>query len=98
MQSKVCKYCIIVCNCVSEWWETYGVLPVGHEWVLECIGRYQIIPIWSFLTCAVSEDQVRMLGFPEDALTNDDDDDDETVVESQVGVDRSANKFQINFD
>jgi len=85
MESKVCKYCIVVCNRVSEWWESYGVLPVGHEWVLECIGRYRIIPIWSFLTCAVSEDQVRTVGFPEDALANDDDDDDdETVVESQV--------------
>jgi len=83
MQSKVCKYCIIVCNHVSELWESYGVLPVGPEWVLECIGRYQIIPIWSFLTCAVSEDQVRTLGFPEDALANDDDD-DETIVQSQV--------------
>jgi hypothetical protein len=84
IQSKACKYCSIVCNFVSELWESYGVLPVGHEWVLECIGRFQIIPIWPFLTCAVSEDQVRTLGFPEDALANDYDDDDETVVESQV--------------
>jgi hypothetical protein len=82
MQSKVCKYCIIVCNHVSEWWEHYGVLSVGHEWVLECIGRYRIIPIWSFLTCAVNEDHIRTLGYPEDALASDDD--DETVVESQV--------------
>jgi hypothetical protein len=52
---------------------------------LECIGRYRIIPVWAFLTFAISEDHVRALGYPEDALvSDDDDDDDDTVVESQV--------------
>jgi hypothetical protein len=52
--------------------------------VFECIGRYRIIPIWSFLNYAVNKDHVRMLGYPEDALASSDDDDDVTVVESQV--------------
>jgi len=53
--------------------------------VFECAGRYRIIPIWSFLMCAIDEDRVRALEYPEDALiSDDDDDDDETVVESQV--------------
>jgi hypothetical protein len=35
--------------------------------------------------CAIDEDRVRALEYPEDALiSDDDDDDDETVVESQV--------------
>ncbi|XP_023702195.1 uncharacterized protein LOC111861670 isoform X3 [Cryptotermes secundus] len=88
---KAGHYCMIIVHMEAkreeckEWWERYGVLPVGHEWVFECIGRYRIIPIWSFLTCAVTEDQVRTLGYPEEALiSDDDDDDDETAVESQM--------------
>ncbi|XP_069686909.1 breast cancer type 1 susceptibility protein homolog [Periplaneta americana] len=81
------KHCMIVIQInaermeeCKEWWERYGVLPIGHEWVFECIGRYRIMPIWSFLMCPVSEEAIRSLGLPEDVLASD----DETEVESEA--------------
>ncbi|PSN50805.1 hypothetical protein C0J52_13919 [Blattella germanica] len=65
----------------KELWKTYGVLPIGHEWVFECIGRFRIMPIWSFLMFDISQDDIETLGYPEDALASD----EENEMESDLG-------------
>ncbi|XP_033321315.2 uncharacterized protein LOC117217654 isoform X1 [Megalopta genalis] len=75
IQEQIYEYEIIV-----GWHKKTGAVPVVHDWILECISQYKLIPISPYLQELLPKD-VLALGYPKFLLEEDPDDEDYDSVE-----------------